>query len=147
MNKVTQSIYKNAVDNSLFDSNGNFRFIAGEGTLGDVSGLTISSSKWALNGANLIFEILGTFRGSLSGFDVLSSFTLPEWIVNKIVRPVSNIVDIITCDMISTIDASATYAKLQVTTDGLNIYFTNVTNINVNDLSIFKIRYNIIIDY
>ena len=147
MNKVTQSIYKNAVDNSLFDSNGNFRFIAGEGTPRDITGLTIASSKWALNGNNLMFEILGTFTGSLSGFDILSIFTIEDWIANKIVTPVNNIVDIITCDMISIKDASATHVRLQVTKSGNNIYFTNATNINVNDASIFKIRYNIIIDY
>ena len=147
MNKVTQSIYKNAVDNSLFDSNGNFRFIAGEGTPANISGMTIVSSKWVLNGYDLLFEILGTFSGSLSGFDILSSFTLPEWVVNKIAKPVSNIVDILTCDMVSTKDASSTHTKLQVTTDGINIYFTNATNINIDDLSVFKIRYNTIIDY
>lgn len=147
MNKVTQSIYKNAIDNSLFDNNGNFRFIVGDGTAGNISGMTVTSSKWSLNGSNLMFEILGSFRGSLSGFDILSTFTLPEWIVNKIAKPVSNIIDILTCDMVSTKDAASTHTKLQVTTDGINIYFTNATNVNVNDLSVFKIRYNIIIDY
>ena len=147
MNKVTQSIYKNAVDKALFDNDGNFRFIAGEGTLRDVTGLTIASSKWALNGNNLMFEILGTFTGSLSGFDILSIFTIEDWIANKIVTPVNNIVDIITCSMISIKDASATTVRLQVTKSGNNIYFTNATNTNVNDTSIFKIRYNIIIDY
>ena len=44
MNKVTQSIYKNAVDNSLFDSKGNFRFIEGEGTPANVPGMTIISN-------------------------------------------------------------------------------------------------------
>ena len=146
MNKVTQSIYKNAMDNSLFDSKGNFRFIAGNGNSRDITGMTIASNKWALNGNNLLFEILGSFRGSLSGFDVLSTFTLPEWVVNKIVTPVRNVVDIINCEMISATDASSIYTKLQVTKDGNTLYFTNVTNININDLSIFKIRYNIIID-
>ena len=147
MNKVTQSIYKNAVDNSLFDSKGNFRFIAGNGNSRDITGMTIASNKWTLNGYNLVFEILGSFRGSLSGFDILSTFTLPEWVSNKIVTPVRNVVDILTCDMVSSTDASSTHTKLQVTKDGNNIFFTNVTNININDLSIFKIRYNIIIDY
>lgn len=131
---------------ALVDSNGNLRFIGGNGTLRNVSGLTVASSKWALNGTNLIFEILGTFSGNLSGFDILSIFTLPEWIINKIPTPVNNIIDILTCSMISTKDASAINIKVQVTTDGNNIFFTNVTNINISDISLFKIRYNIIID-
>ena len=131
---------------ALVDSNGNFRFIIGNGKAGSLSGMTLASSKWTLNGNNLVFEILGSFSGNLSGFNILSIFTLPDWIVNKIVMPVSNIVDVLTCQMISTKDASGTSIRVQVTKDGNNIFFTNVTNINIDDMSIFKIRYNIIID-
>ena len=131
---------------NLVDSKGRNRFIVGNGTPGNVTGLTIASSKWTLNGNNLVFEILGTFSGALSGFDVLSTFALPDWIINKIVTPVRNVVDILNCNMISIEDASATTIKVQVTTDGGNIYFTNLTNITISDISIFKIRYNIIID-
>ena len=132
---------------NLVDSKGRNRFIVGDGNPGSLSGLTVASTKWTLNGNNLVFEILGSFSGDLTGFNILSTFTLPEWIANKIVTPASNIVDILTCDMVSTKDASSTHTKLQVTTDGINIYFTNATNINIDDLSVFKIRYNTIIDY
>lgn len=132
---------------NLVDSKGRNRFIVGNGNPGNVTGLTVASSKWTLNGNNLVFEILGTFSGqSLSGFDILSTFTLEDWIVNKIVTPASNVVDILSCQMISIEDASATNIKVQVTKSGNDIYFTNVTNINITDISIFKIRYNIIID-
>ena len=131
---------------NLVDSKGRNRFIVGNGNPRDITGLTIASSKWTLNGNNLVFEILGTFSGSLSGFDILSTFTLPEWVINKIVTPVRNVVDILTFSMVSVADASATDVRLQVTKDGNTLYFTNATNININDLSVFKIRYNIIID-
>ena len=131
---------------NLVDSKGRNRFIVGNGNQRSITGLTIASSKWALNGNNLLFEILGTFSGSLSGFDILSTFTLPEWVINKIVTPVRNVVDILTFSMVSVADASATDVRLQVTKDGNTLYFTNATNININDLSVFKIRYNIIID-
>ena len=131
---------------NLVDSKGRNRFIVGNGNPGDVTGLTIASSKWTLNGNNLVFEILGSFSGALSGFDILSTFTLPDWVINKIVTPARNIVDILTLSMISIEDASATNIKLQVTKSGNDLYFTNLTNININDISIFKLRYNIIID-
>ena len=131
---------------NLVDSKGRNRFIVGNGNPRDITGMTIASSKWTLNGNNLVFEILGSFSGNLSGFDILSSFDLEDWIANKIVTPVSNVVDILTCQMVSSKDASAINIRLQVTKDGNTIYFTNVTNVNITDLSIFKIRYNIIID-
>ena len=131
---------------NLVDSKGRNRFIVGDGNPGSLSGLTVASTKWTLNGNNLVFEILGSFSGDLTGFNILSTFTLPEWIANKIVMPVSNIVDIMTCKMVSTKDASGTDIRVQVTKSGRDIFFTNVSNITITDMSIFKIRYNIIID-
>ena len=131
---------------NLVDSKGRNRFIVGNGNPGSLSGMTLASNKWALNGNNLVFEILGSFSGNLTGFNILSTFTLPEWIINKIVAPSGNIVDLLGCEMVSIKDASVITIKVQVTTDGNSIYFTNVTNITISDISLFKIRYNIIID-
>ena len=131
---------------NLVDSKGRNRFIVGDGNPGSLSGMTVASSKWTLNGNNLVFEILGSFSGDLTGFNILSTFTLPEWVANKIVTPVSNIVDILNCLMVSTKDASGITIKVQVTKSGRDIFFTNVSNITITDISIFKIRYNIIID-
>ena len=131
---------------NLVDSKGRNRFIVGNGNPGSLSGMTVASTKWTLNGNNLVFETLGSFSGNLTGFNILSTFTLPEWISNKIVTPASNIVDILTCEMVSTKDASGIHIKVQVTKSGRDIFFTNVTNITISDPSLFKIRYNIIID-
>ena len=131
---------------NLVDSKGRNRFIVGDVNPWSLIGLTVASTKWTLNGNNLVFEILGSFSGDLTGFNILSTFTLPEWIANKIVTPASNIVDIITCDMISLQDAGSTTIKLQVTKSGVDIFFTNGSTITISELSLFKIRYNIIID-
>ena len=131
---------------NLVDSKGRNRFIVGNGNPGSLTGLTVASTKWTLNGNNLVFEVLGTFSGDLTGFNILSTFTLPEWIANKIITPASNIVDILTCKMVSTKDASGTDIRVQVTKSGVDIFFTNVSNLTITDMSIFKIRYNIIID-
>lgn len=131
---------------NLVDSKGRNRFIVGNGNPGSLTGMTVASTKWTLNGNNLVFEILGSFSGDLTGFNILSTFTLPEWIANKIVMPASNVVDILTCQMVSTKDAGATSIRVQVTKSGVDIFFTNVSNITITDMSIFKIRYNIIID-
>lgn len=130
---------------AFVDKNGNKRFIGGNGTPHNVSGMTVVSSKWALNGSNLMFEILGTFSGNLSGYDVISTFTLQDWISNKIAMPYNNIVDFITCSMVA-LDGSATNVMTQITKSGNVIYFTYATKITISSTSIFKIRYNLIID-
>lgn len=141
-----EELLRVASTENLVDSKGRNRFIVGDGNPGSLSGMTVASTKWTLNGNNLVFEILGSFSGDLTGFNILSTFTLPEWIANKIVMPVSNVVDIIDCIMVSATDASGITIRVQVTKSGRDIFFTNVSNITISDMSIFKIRYNIIID-
>ena len=97
MNKVTQSIYKNKVDNleksgsggnlnNIVDSNGNPRFIEGNGTAytEDVVGMTASSTKWTLNGNDLILEFAGSFSQDVTGQTQLAIYEMPVWIANKI---------------------------------------------------------------
>ena len=97
MNKVTQSIYKKKVDNleksgsgsnlnNIVDSNGNLRFIWGNGIAytEDVVGMTASSTKWTLNGNDLILELAGTFSQDVTGQTQLATYEMPEWISNKI---------------------------------------------------------------
>lgn len=146
MNKVTQSIYKNAVDNALFDSNGNFRFIVGDGTPANVSGMTVISSKWSLNGSNLMFEILGTFSKSLNAGTDLCTFTLPNWLVSEIPTPYLNIIDFIRFDAVYTNRAPAT-GFIQIYKYENSIGFKNQDNVTIDALTVFKIRYNVIIDY
>lgn len=130
---------------ALVDSNGNSRFIGGNGIPKNVSGMSIRYGKWSLNGSNLMFEILGTFSNSLSGENVMCTFTIPEWIVPKIQIAFNNIIDYIDCDITST-SGSVIKTRVQITISGNIIYFTNVLAQTINGLSLFKIRYNIIID-
>ena len=131
MNKVTQSIYKKKVDNleqsgsgsnlnNIVDSNGNLRFIEGNGTAytEDVVGMTASSTKWVLNGNDLILELARSFTQDVNGQPTIATFELPEWILNKI-TPLNN-------------------GELQIITPlSFNISSTtNYTNVNVTLLKL-----------
>ena len=130
---------------NLVDSKGRNRFIGGNGNPESVIGMTIVSSKWALNGSNLMFEILGTFSQSLNASADLCYFTLPDWIVSKIPTPYLNIIDFIRFDAVYTNRAPAT-GFIQIYKYEDNIVFSNKDNVTIEDLTVFKIRYNIIID-
>ena len=147
MNKVTQSIYKNAVDNSLFDSKGNFRFIEGEGTPANVPGMTIISNKWALNGKNLIFEISGSLNQDVASNTTICRFILPEWITNKLTIPVANLIDI-TYNVIGFISGGATplYVLIYKYSNALDFVISSGAS-DISETGYFKIRYNTIIDY
>lgn len=156
MNEVSQSIYKKKVDDLengsgvvtldyIVDSQGNKRFIGGNGTPGNVPGMTIASSKWVLNGTNLIFEILGSFSNNLRSNEVISSFTLPDWISNKIVPVLNNTVTLMKVDLYFT-SGGETVTSINVYKSGNILYFSALSNLTVDRQTFFNIRYNIIID-
>ena len=130
---------------ALVDRNDNPRFIGGNGIPKNVSGMAVVSSKWTLNGTNLIFEILGTFSESLSAGIDLCMFTIPEWIISKIPTPYLNIVDFIRFDAVYTNRAPAT-GFIQIYKSDNAIVFKNQDAVSIEALTVFKIRYNIIID-
>ena len=73
--------------NDIVDSKGNKRFIEGNGTpyTEDVPGMTASSTKWVLNGEDLILEFAGSFSQDVTGQTQLAIYEMPQWISNKIV--------------------------------------------------------------
>lgn len=73
---------------TITDRKGNNRFIEGNGDVETtVDGLTISYNKWSLSGSHIMFVLAGTFaNGSeLPENTDLVSFTLPTWILDKII--------------------------------------------------------------
>lgn len=76
---------------SLVDSAGNPRFIEGDGTGKTLSGLTISYCKWSLSGTHLMVVCAGSItNGTTLTTGNIATFTLPEWILNKIYPVWSN---------------------------------------------------------
>lgn len=129
---------------ALVDSNGNPRFIGGNGTPQPVSGMTVASSKWSLNGTNLMFEILGTFSGNINTNETLCTFALPNWICNKIHTATNNIIDAI--DYILATMTSLNRKSVLLVNNGNDVIFTQIDNIIISEPVFFRIRYNIIID-
>ena len=46
--------------------------------------MTASSTKWTLNGNDLILEFAGSFSQDVNGQTQLAIYEMPEWIANKI---------------------------------------------------------------
>lgn len=145
MNKVTQSIYKNAVDKYLFDKNGNPKFIIGEGTPEIIDGMTVVYSKWCLNGRSLIFEIMGTFSKNANAYQNMCTFVIPKFISDKIETQIQNLVDISRCELIDTTgDVSGLYFIIYKNDN--TITFNLGIPVTTNNNRYFKIRYNVIIN-
>ena len=72
---------------NIVDSHGNKRFVEFDGTLGTLEGMTISYAKASLSGTHLMFVVAGSFaeNTSVPNAQILAKFTLPTYIINKII--------------------------------------------------------------
>lgn len=72
--------------NNVVDSNGNPRFIEGNGTPATITGFTATQCKWSLSGTHLMLLLTGTMANGteLTNGMNLAVFTLPDFIKNKI---------------------------------------------------------------
>lgn len=70
----------------IHDTKGNLRFVEGNGTNGTISGLNITYNKWSLSGTHIMFVVAGSIDNAtiVENGSVLSDFTLPSYIANKI---------------------------------------------------------------
>lgn len=130
----------------VVDSLGRRRFIIGNGEFFNISGMSILTCKWCLNGTNLIFEILGSFSQNVDSNMWLFSFEIPEWIYNKITTVTGDIIDSIeyTC---AGLTAGITKSNgILYKASNNTILFVQGINISITDPVFFKIKWDTIID-
>lgn len=139
-----EEIQEQAKIENLVDAKGRNRFIEIEGTPGEKEGMHIYYGKCVLNGNNLIFEIEGNFTKSNGPDFPLCKFTLPEWIAQKIHLGFSNVVDFVPYSQVST-DGIIETSLYCIYKEGNVLNFSQYTSVNAPSLTVFKIRYNIII--
>lgn len=130
---------------NLVDSKGRNRFIEISGTPGEMEGMQINYGKCVLNGNNLIFEIEGNFSKNIRPDFTLCKFTLPEWIAQKITLGFANVVDLLNYTLASP-DGTMETSIYAIYKEGNVLNFSQYTSVNAPILSVFKIRYNIIIN-
>ena len=129
----------------IVDSQGNKRFIGGEGISTITNELTFFSIKWTLNGNNLIFEILGVTNIEIINTRMkICEFALPEFITNKI-NALNGLVDI-TQGIAE--DVETVFHPLYLSIEKLDnsiSFFLNVKG-TLKAQSLFTIKYSIIVN-
>ena len=145
MNKVTQSIYKNAVDKALFDDKGNLSVGKGTGIIGTETTLTLEFSKWCLIGDSLSFEAAGYYTTNISANSILVSFELPEHISSRITTAPSGAICLI-FQIYAAAVSSPTTTMVYVHKSGNTVRFINTEPINVTGPVQFRIHCNILLN-
>ena len=70
----------------IVDSQGNKRFVEGNGNPTSISKLTINYNKWSLSGTHLMLVVAGVVNNDFitTKSSIISSFELPDYILDKI---------------------------------------------------------------
>ena len=145
MNKVTQSIYKNAVDKAFFDNKGNLLVNKGTGTTNEGVTLQIEFSKWYLMGDNLSLEVAGYYTSNISANSVLVSFELPEYISSRITTaPSGSICLIFQIHAANVSKPTTTMVYVQKLNNAVR--FINTEPINITGPVQFRIRCDILLN-
>lgn len=133
---------------NIKDLAGHNRFIEGEGRLIAVEGITNNYNKWSLSGTHfmLVLAYVTTDSVSVSSATVFAQYSLPTFIIDKIVPVGTSVVDVKNCYLFSGnayVDSFAVrIAKINATT--IQVLGAETKTI-ATDLA-FRIQYDLLID-
>lgn len=128
----------------IVDANDNFRFVEGAITMQTITGITQTYGKWSLSGTHLMIVLAGKIENESTISGTLAYVNLPNWVLNKIIPLVANLVS--SKDIILW---SETYSTQSI---GVNIRKeTNRLTINIGNITLtaeryFRIEFDLLID-
>lgn len=129
----------------IINGDGNNRFMLNYGIWSSVQGMQGLQARWSLNGYNLMFEALGTFQTNVNPDTNIVSFKLPKWILNRIITPLLDVVDIFRFSIVNE-NGEISSATLMVTKTSDRIIFNASEGVTFTQPVVFRIRYNLIIE-
>lgn len=132
---------------TLTDSKGNPRFIEGDGTPRTQTGLTSDYCKWSLSGTHLMVVFAANVANatSLTGGSVVT-FTLPDFIKNKIVGLVDTAIEVKKIVMYAyDLGNQQTFdCILRKTNDGLSVNIISTVTLTADRA--FRLQFDLLID-
>ncbi len=131
----------------IVDDEGNKRFVEGNGTTYEISGVTFTYSEWSLSGSHLMFVICGSVENTTIGSDVsLTEYSIPDWIYNKITPVFRNTYIEIKQLNIYANDLGDSQMSVYLLKANNKIYIYNKSSLTVGTARHFKIQFDLMID-
>ena len=134
---------------TLVDKDGHERFIEGDITINEISGITQSYGKWTLSGSHLLIVIACSVADEtiLSNNLSLCEVNLPDWVKDKLVPIVSA-----TIDAKNTTYYGSDWYDTQTSTyriskqPGNKIVIINASTLTLNKDRAFRVAFDLLID-
>lgn len=133
----------------IVDSEGNKRFVEGEGTLSTVSGVTFTYNKWSLSGTHLMIVISGVIDDAttIPVDTTLINIEVPNYIFNKIIPVIegSNKLNQSSFNIFGT-DGSTQSVTCTLRKASSDLYITTTSSLTTNRTRGFRIQFDLLID-
>lgn len=132
---------------SLVDSAGNPRFIEGAGVIPTITGVTNVYNKWSLSGSHLMIVLSDTVADTtaLSFSTTLASYSVPSFILNKIVGVVGSTIEYKTATLYAS-DFSNQTLPLSFRKVNEKLEIATNANLTLTKDRTFRIQFDLLID-
>lgn len=131
----------------IVDSQGNKRFVEGNGTPTTASGVTTTYCKWSLSGTHLMCVLSATLSANtMLGAQTLATFVVPDYIGRKIFPVWGNHIEVKE-PYIKTSDGAGATMSVWIDYANNNITFKLFTNVSAaSSERYFRIQFDLLID-
>lgn len=126
-NKV-KSVQKDI--STLVDADGHERFIEGDITIEEVTGITQTYGKWSLSGSHLLVVLCIAIANTTAFDSTIASLDIPVWIKDKIIPQFASVVEVKEVKAYNTSDATSqalTYVLRKDTSKNVTITISSFT--------------------
>lgn len=129
---------------TLVDAAGNPSFVEGNGTPSTIEGFTATYCKWSLSGTHLMIALAGSFENGISVSGDIATFTLPDYIKDKISALVGNYIEFKSL-VLRAENLGTQQVEFQniLTSTGVKI---TISNISLTAKRYFRIQFDLLID-
>ena len=133
---------------TLTDSDGNPRFIEGDGIPLSLEGFTSAYCKWSLSGTHLMLVLAGNIANTtvVTNNSVLAKFSIPQYILNKIFVVWGNKYLAYVSATSYALDGTSQAITYFVTKETDSIQFVKQSDLTLTKDRSFRIQFDLLID-
>lgn len=147
-NTITnEGLVANPTMENIVDLDGNKRFIEGEITTSDVTGVTYDYARWSLSGSHLMIVIAGSIANgtALSFSTIANNIELPQYVKDKIIPLFTNIVNRIVVTLFADDSTTQSTAATLYKSSADNISVT-LSSVTLTADRVFRVQFDLLID-
>ena len=133
---------------NIVDKDGHKRFIEGDITINQMSGVTQNYGKWSLSGSHLLIVLALTLQNETTILDnaVLCDINVPSWVLNKIYGFVGATVDYKTFGAYATTGGSQNFVCRLHKTTTPKLQIRKDSNLTLTNARYVRIAFDLLID-